>query len=251
MPQHLAAYSESQSAGASLDQLNALADAQLLERNNNFIFRRDTQLQWGWIGGANLTRARIVAPSFRPITNPEIRPFDQSLLPPDDPAIFNLMRNPLRLPQDEEIQIETSNNLGTGSEQTTFLLSLLIGSRRPMPAGDVFIWRATSTDAATANTWTNVGLTFDNDLPRGRWAIVGFEYQATNAFAARIIFDGEFFRPGVLAITGLGNRPHPIMVDGSLGMLGEFDAFRPPEVEVLNNSTDADHEFFFRIMRIG
>lgn len=245
---HIVAYFESMSAGAALSQVNALSDPMVSIRNNNFILQQDARLAWFWAGGANLTRARLVTPSFRQVTNSEIRPYDTAANPSDDPNVAFFDEAAPMLRAQEEIEFQTTNTLGTGSEDHYGIMALNFGNAVSRPAGQSWILRGTSTTNTTADTWSILTVTWDDDLPGGNWIVTGLEHQSSDAIAARLIFDGQFFRPGVLGITALGNRTHPLFSKTPM-VMGRFTAFRFPEVEVLTEAADNAHEIYMRVQR--
>lgn len=245
---HLAAYFEDVAAAAALTQVNALTDGMLSIRNNSFILQRDTEVIWMWLGGTSLSRARLVSASFRQITNPEVRPYDQADTPSDDPNVMDLRRRPLRVKAQEELELQTTNTLAMGTENHTGLIALDMGII-PAPSGPMYTLRGASTTAAVADTWTEIVTTFDDDLPGGNWIVVGLEIISADCRGARLIFENQFWRPGVPGNTDLGNRPWEPSIDGSLGIFGRFTAFRFPTVEVLCGAATAAHEIYLKVMR--
>jgi hypothetical protein len=249
MTWHLAAYSESAAAAAALDPVAALADPMLQRRNNNYVLPRDAEIPWAWIGSANVTRARLAAPSWRQFTLPELRPYDQTATPSDDPNVCDMRMRPLMARGQEEIELQMTNDAGA-AVRVTGLIAFSFGLQ-PAPAGPSYNLRASSTTAAVANAWTLLTLAFDDDLPNGEYAVIGLEHQSANGQGARLIFDQGFWRPGVPSITDLGNRPWGPAVSGELGVFGRFRNFQEPQVEVLCNAADAAHEVYLRVVRVG
>lgn len=245
---HTAAFFEDVAALATLSQVNALADNILSIRNNSFILQQDAEIPWVWLGGASLTRARLVSASFRQVTNPEIRPYDQLITPSDDPNVMDMRRRPLRVRAQEELELQTTNDLAMGTENHTALVALDFGTP-PAPSGQRFTLHGSSVTAATVDAWSELTVTWDDDLPGGNWIVIGLEYVAADARAARLIFENQFWRPGVPGNTDLGNLPWLPSKDGSLGIFGRFTAFRFPTVEVLNGAATAAHDVFLEIMR--
>lgn len=248
MPFHVAAYFEDVAALAALTQVNALTDGLLSIRNNSFIMQENAEIPWIWLGGTSLTRARLVSASFRQITNPEIRPYDQAAAPSDDPNVMDLRRRPLRVRAQEELELQTTNDLAMGTENHTAIIAFDFGTP-PAPSGQRYTLRGVSTTAAVADAWTEIDVTWDDDLPGGNWLVVGLEVMGVDCRGARLTFENQFWRPGVPGSTDLGNRPWGPAIDGSLGIFGRFTAFRFPSVEVLDGAATAAHEIYLQIMR--
>ena len=113
----------------------------------------------------------------------------------------------------------------------------------PLPPGDMF-WVAAPLSFAATDIRTGGWSAFYDDsrspLPAGKYAVVGFDYHAVDpestnkdpTLAARLVFPGQAWRPGIAAVNGQYTRNECAAYDGRLGVLGFFDAFAPPTLEV-------------------
>ena len=232
-------------------QLVALTDGIFTIQNSNFLPSRPMFIQWAWAGSATIDRARIVTPKFRQVTLPFIRPINAGALPVNVTPEADYRRFPLGTRNLEEIQIDFTTTVAMGTERCTVVLGVSDGPLMPVPGGDIYTLRGTSTTAAVANAWTQITTTFVDTFPEGQFAVVGLEVQSANAIAARLIFEDQAWRPGAISITAIGNRADDLHRKGGMGVLGRFTAFRFPNIEVLANAADASHVINLECMRIG
>jgi hypothetical protein len=94
---------------------------------------------------------------------------------------------------------------------------------------------------------------FEQTLPAGTYAVVGFEHVGPTAVAARLIFPGSVHRPGTVAGITLGSRTFQGFYEGLFGIYGHFKTISLPYVEVLTTAADAvnQHEGYLRVCRVG
>lgn len=234
---------------ANVDMTAASTDGEFTARNNHYIFTEKYDL----IGAAHMavsaTRARFNVPSLNRIARFQIWPPNRSATPPADPRIYDLRNYPLTLPQDEEIAIEESNNLGAATEETTVHLWVCPSGtfKRTIPQGQArLLVRATGALARVAAAWATGGvLTFAENLLGGWYAVVGANCQSANLRAFRIVFPrwnvvaGRKLRPGGLATNAVGDLDYRGMNFLS-GQWGVFHSFEPPTLDVWGDAAGAD-----------
>ncbi len=102
-----------------------------------------------------------------------------------------------------------------------------------------FTTRLTGATAVVSRTWSLVNLTFDENLPRGRYAVLGMRAQSTTCVAARLVLPGLAPRPGVIGCTAAGDEGHPIFRHGQMGAFGEWEDTDAMQAEFLCNAADA------------
>lgn len=245
---HLFAFSEVIANTANID-IDAVQEGIMTVMNTHLLLPTDMQLVAASAFSATLSRARIVAPSLRQVGIPYIRPIFQAVIPPQDPNLQDLTKFPLRLRANEEIAIQATSGVAM-TERFTALLWLM-DRYEPIPPGDVYTLYGTSTTAAVANTWTQLAITWNDQLPNGTYVVIGSEIQSTNAQAHRWIFNNQYLRPGFMSVSGLGNRSAPLSYDGRLGILGRFTTVTLPRAEVLVNGTDAAHDVYLQAIKVA
>jgi hypothetical protein len=244
---HLCAFTES-IGNLTNEDIAALNDDVLAISNGHFLPQRDYDVAFAALLGPNMDRGRLVSPTNRQITLPFVRPINVAALPATDPNMADYRDTPFRLAGLEEFALEVSTN-AAGPSRITGLVGIM-DRLDPVPAGNVFTMRGTSTTAAVANAWTTIVVTWADILPAGVYAIVGMEVQSTNGQAARLILENWPWRPGGVSVNALGNRTHWMFYKGGLGSWGRFRSTRMPIVQVLANAADAAHEIYLDIVRI-
>jgi len=218
---------------------------------------RDT----GEASPAGLASATINAPSLLRVAYPNIRPLSHHDGESTDPNVMNMVDHPLLLPASENVAILASVGAGApgpGSEPIAALL-WFCDELIPVPPGEIFTLRfaVSGAPATTPLIWSPVGtVVFDQSLPPGVYAVVGFEHWSTNAAAARLVFPGMHMRPGTLSM-GHGTffpsdqRTDRLFYEGGIGVYGSFSSYAPPSFEVFGGGGDTAHEGYLSVIRTG
>lgn len=237
--------------GQTVDtDVTPLTDSVLLVQNSHFVLQQDMYLFAAYAMSATLSRTRIILPSFRVITTPWIRPIAQATITPNNPNVADYREHPLRIRALEELQIAATSGLAMGTERFTSLL-WLGDTVQQAPQGDIYTLRGTSTTAVTANAWSQLTMTWQDTLPAGTYTIVGLGHESANAIAARLIINGQQWRPGALSFNSFANRIPEMFHRGGLGSWGSFRSTAMPIPEALCNAADASHEVYLDFVRSG
>jgi hypothetical protein len=245
---HIIAFHATVSAGADNAPLSAVQGTAEYVQNNRHVLAQDQYVLWAYVQGANLTRARIDAPSLRAFTPPRLPLFRRAASPANEPPINDFAHLGLILRGAEEISVQTSNDLGTGSQHHYAVLC--VGPTLSPPSRGPDFWvRATGNTTLTPYQWTNVPLTLESQLPAGNYRIVRFIARSAGGIAARVITPGSIWRPGVICINAEGNSPHRHFVDGRYGDYGTFSTVALPSVEFLSTLADTAQEVYFGLVR--
>ena len=245
---HIIAFSGSVSAGADNAPLNAIQGTAEYVQNNRHVLAQDQYVLWAYVQGTNLTRARIDAPSLRAFTPPRLPYFRRGTTPGNEPPINDFAHLGLILRGAEEIAVQTSNNLNSGTE--VHYAVLCVGPTLSPPSRGPDFWvRATGNTTLVPNQWTNVPLTLESQLPAGNYRIVRFIARSQHGIAARVITPGSIWRHGVICINAEGQLPHRHFVDGRYGDFGTFSTVALPSVEFLAFSADNAQEVYFGLVR--
>lgn len=222
---------------AVYDSLNAVTDqSQTISSNGKFIFPQRYKIVQAAVMGTALTNARLDAPSLRNLVLPQIYPVIVAAAPPDQPPISWLGDYGPTLQTNEEFTIDVSH-AGAGADDI-FAAVFLQDQGSAAPGGPAFTLYGTATITHVKGSWVLGPLTLDQTLPSGRYAVVGFDAVAANAFAVRLVFPGlNQWRPGVIANASYGRRS---WMDrnrmGRMGAWGEFFNTAQPQVEVLGHT---------------
>ncbi len=211
-------------------------------------------------GGLSLTgdtekAIRLATPSLRERALLQLSPISwvtgDGVAEPLDPArLVDLRGNPVVLVPREKLNAQ-ERGIKLVTNASWAIVWLADGPIAPVK-GPMFTIRTTGGSAAVANAWTSTALTFDEDLPAGRYQIVGFRPVSTTILAARLVFVGGGWRPGALGVDLHYDLSSDIFRYGNMGVFGEFEDLEPPTVEILALAADAaaTQEFWLDLIQI-
>lgn len=237
---HTLAYGNAAAAGITDVQLNAIADQVFTIASNRFQVPNPLKLWAAFAGAASMIRARINTASLRLRGFPQIKPFNRLLLPGNLPPVADFRDWPLDLRREEDIEVDTSNNLGAATENTYAIL--FVSDRdvdRNINRRDIRPIRFTAAVTNAAFAWSApAALAFQDTIEGGQYAVYGLEvFQATN-IAARLVLQNQLWRPGTIGSQAFGTRTHEMFV-GGLGLWGYFNTYSVPQIEVLGDTAGA------------
>lgn len=250
----LIGFSESVDQAAAYVALNGLADPHVRVSGDDIQIPALNQvvLVAGLVENVAANRARLVSPSLRRRSNFQVTPLNggaAAAVEPDSPhKIMDLRDNPLALVTGEQLNFEAFANPAAAQIQTG-LVWLSDGKVAPI-SGPIFSVRATSATAAVADAWTNVAIAFEEDLPVGRYQVVGLFPMSTTMLAARLVLVGYQWRPGAMGSDLINDLASPIFRLGQMGVYGEFEDTSPPTIDVLCAAADATQEFWIDLIQV-
>ena len=247
---HLCAFRESVAAGTSFVQINGVADNILtLSSGSNFIAPRDTVIGAAAGGGTDAARQRINTPSARYVSFPSIAPLGTgtTITNPPNLAFWGAMG--VRPNDADEISVEAVHS-NVGAQVQWSLMWLLFGKKNWTP-GRQYRTRFTASITATVGLWVSGAITFDQTLPSGVYEIQGMNVFGSNLLAARLIFPGGGWRPGVMAMNTLSSTCRPEFLDGSFGAFGQFDSVNVPQLEIYAEAANSSQEGFLDLVRVS
>ena len=198
---------------------------------------------------------RLTTPSMREKALFQIAPFNwitaDGVAEPLDPTrLVDMRDNPMVLVPREKLNAQESGiKLVTNASWVVVMLA--DGPIVPVK-GPMFTVRAVGVSAAVVDSWASSALTFDEDLPAGRYQIVGFRPVSPNIVAARLVFVGGGWRPGAIGCDHAADVHSDIFRYGKFGVFGEFEDLEPPTVEILALVADAaaTQEYWFDLIQI-
>ena len=248
----LGAYSELPTAGATYDAITAVSDPHLTVSGEDIIVPPELPNLVGVYGvGANLTALRVVSPTIRAVCPIDIAPVDKSATPSDVARFADYRENPIALTGEEALNVQASNDAAAGSEtRVTAIVFLADGPITPV-RGKIFTVKCTSSTTLTEYQWTNGSLTFSQDLPAGRYQVVGMRAESSGLIAARLVFPGYPWRPGVIGRTSASQPDILQFRYGNFGIFGEFDHNRPPTVDFLSSSADTSEVVYLDLIKVA
>lgn len=251
MTMHLAAYRSNVDQAGAAGNIAAITD-QAVATENNFV-RVPTALK-NLLGEAFFT-GTTTAFTFARVESPLLRQLiNQSLgvrgLIVDDSKTMNVQwhgMSPRALDANEGLEF-TSNTDSAAAIELHGLVWLGDGAVQPAK-GNIFTTRATAAITAVNTGWTSGLLTFVERLPYGAYDVVGMRALAADGTAARLIFPGLPFRPGVPLEQAENIQEPEWFRYGNAGVFGSFDLNQPPTLEVFGGASVAQTIYLDMIKR--
>lgn len=248
---HTVAYAKSVTNGLTDTNLAAVVEnALIVGTQNGFRLLENMSLMTAWSLPTNGTGFRLTSPKFAQFSKIEVLPTGPGAKETDGILIASWPYRPPTFRPQEEV-VASCDTGGTAAAVETLIVSLAKSIDVP-PAGEELTVKYSSTVAAVANTWTNLGApTLAIVLPEGAYSLLASYLQSTNAQAHRYIFSGQFYRPGFPSTTAYTNRQWPGNYDYRQGVAGTFSNITLPQVEVMVNGTDNAHTGFMRVVKVA
>jgi hypothetical protein len=240
---HLAAYYQSVDPAGAYVSLATVPDSQLTVNTPRIQVPTLNQVVLVAGGAENVTAPlmRLVAPSLTARWRHQLSPLNvataAAVLPMSPARLVDLRDDPLVLVPSEQLTFELLSNPAAVQIQWGLVW---FADAKPAPvSASVSTARATVANALVAGSWTLNTLTFDEQLPRGRYQIVGFRPMSTTLLAARLVIPGGAWRPGALGAANVSDFSSDIFRAGNLGVWGEFEDVDNLQVESLAAAADA------------
>lgn len=235
MPFTLVAWAESQDPAGLFVPSAAVADQHIRTTGDNIFVPDYNQL----IGAAAFVGtlgnlARLVAPSLRRVNPYYIQPVEELLVAGNPAAVAIQPGIAIPLDTGEQLMVEDNSN-PAAAEQHTFLAWLASGAIAPV-SGPIRTVRCQITLTQVAGAWTFSPVDFIDELPVGKYTIVGGHVIAAGAVAWRLVFVGSWARPGAIAAQVDDQVGLDIFRAGWLGAWGTFDQGNPPVIELLGSA---------------
>ena len=158
--------------------------------------------------------------------------------------ICDYSKDPLPLEASEKLNVSTIHTLDGAC-----LIWLSDGPIAPVH-GDIRTIQATTGHTTAADVWENVALTLSQTLPAGRYQVVGMRAVGTNLIAARLVFVGGTWRPGVPAGSTVSSVDVPLFRQGAFGVFDEFEFDQPPSIDLLGTGVTASEVIALDLIQI-
>jgi len=251
MTQHLAAWYESIDPGGVLTTITAVQDTSVFTSGDDIRVPEGLNNILGQAALANdssAARGQIQSPSLRAFANLDVEPLVAAAVFGSPPEILFHPANPIPVQPNESLNFALESNPAGAVDH--YGLVLLGDGPQQAVTGNIFSVRATGAASLSAGSWVNTSLTFSQTLPVGRYQVVGMRARGTNLVAARLVFVGGAWRPGVPAVNAIGDADVHSLRYGRAGILGEFHTNTPPTMDCLG-ITDSSQTFILDLMRVG
>ncbi len=243
MAMHLAAFYQSVDPAGVYVPLNTVPDSQLTVFPARIQVPTLNQIILASAGVENTVAplARLSAPSITVRARHHLSPVNvagaAAVLPMSPARVVDLRDDPLVLVPSEQLIAEINSN--PAAVQIQWVL-VWFADAKPAPiSANVISARATVANALVAGTWTLNTLTFDEQITRGRYQIVGFRPMSTTLLAARLVIPNSSWRPGALGVANISDVSSDIFRYGNIGSWGEFEDVDNLQVESLAAAADA------------
>lgn len=246
----LVGFSEEQDTGGVLTYVAALPDQHVRVEGDNVVVPSDMAFLGAvYAGGATINAARIESPSLRRTILLDVDTLNVEAEPLTPARFLDMFYKPIPLDPLEPIRALVSE-LAEGEEQETVLVWLCDGAQSPV-AGEIYTVEAAATATLVPYAWTNGALTLAQTLPAGRYQVVGMKAESAGLIAARLVFVGGTWRPGVIGCDAAEDIVPDIFRRGNLGIWGEFTHDQPPTVDFLSVSADTSETVWLDLIKVG
>jgi hypothetical protein len=197
-------------------------------------------------------RCRLVTPSLRGRSLFQITPVSVAaagpVVPTSPHAVMDLRDSPLVLVPYEQLNLNALAN--PVAAQIQWAGVWFADGPVAQIKGSMFTVRATGTTTLVAGVWGTVPLTFDENLPRGRYQIVGMKALSATCKMARILVPSQQWRPGVLGAATIDIVEFPGFRYGGMGSFGEFEDVDALNAEFLAGAGDTTEIVYLDLVQL-
>lgn len=232
----------------TLAQVNTVPDQVLNEQDNRFLLRVQFNILSSFALGTDMIGAQIVVPSLRPILLPRVEPIELGLTPGHLPNVMDGRTFPIVLQENENFEFQAAE-AAVGPSEVYGVFNLIDGSIVPVPPQRQYVLRGTFTGTTVPNQWTPFSPDWDEELPQGKYGVIGGWVRSATGVAWRVNFEGSKFRPGGLCVAALGQHTWEGFFPGGMGLWGEFTNITMPQIDVLSGAVEIPDEIILFIIR--
>lgn len=217
-----------------------LADQHIRVEGNNVIVPGEMAHLLGVFAvGAHASRVRIESPSLRRTLLLDVSPVSRIDSRIRSLCWHRMFNSPIPLDPSEPLRF-LGMNTGTATSPIFGLVFLGDGPQTEM-TGEVYSVRCAPVVVTVPGVWASYPLFLEQTLPAGRYVCVGARAEGNNLLAARFIFVGQAWRPGVIGLINVDDLEWEGFRRGGLGVWGEFTHDQPPVLEVFSTATGTVH----------
>jgi hypothetical protein len=218
-----------------------------INANTNYTYRNDLFVLAANCFGTNAKRSQISSPSINTVTPVQVFGVVTGATMVDTPSVSYFLSGPVRLPAVEEFKLQGNNSSGTTSLYGFMVVSDTVPVPQAAP-GPYYVLHGSSTTTLSANTWTQLVMTWDQSISaKTEYYVVGMQSISSNGYLTRIWGPSQTFRPGCLAMSAFGQKSDPIFATPSLGNYFRFHPYSMPNVEHFSLGTEAQTDVFLII----
>ena len=230
---------------ATLLPLQPIADPHVTVAGNDLTVPELNQIVALLCVGGAPTQAQVQAPSLRRLVQEDIPAYIATEVCTGAVDVIVDKRDvPLILERSEKLNAYTIHT----TDGRVFVW-LSDGPITPV-SGDIRTVKCTTGHTTAGDLWQNVALTFTQTLPAGRYAVVGMHGHGTALLAARLVFVGYSWRPGVPTGALAANPGLPMFRNGAFGTFGEFEFDQPPSIDLLGTGVTSTEEIYLDLIQV-
>lgn len=236
------AFSELIAAAATEEYVAAITDQSQKVSGDDLYIGKLNKLVGIYAFGSGLTDARLSSPSLRKISTLYINPLvnDQGGYAPYTTRVFDYRgESPLSLEENEALNAQATCAMVDATLDNLIGVWLADAALAPV-VGEIYTVKMSHAVTALNEAWTYTELTTVDDLPVGRYAIVGARCYMGGGGLFRFVFVGESHRPGGICVHETHLQEDFIFRMGHMGVWGEFDSVNPPGLEVISQKVAHD-----------
>lgn len=246
---HLAAFRGSVTNGTTNTAIAGVQDNALTKSASGAYFAPPGGTVFATVaGGVNASRSRINTPVLRAVGLPYIAPLNTGITVPSPPNIAVYGEFGPKPFTTDEVSVEATHT--DAAPQIQFALMWFLFGKAAYPTGMEYRLRFTATITGVVGSWASGAITLDQNVPAGDYVITGMDVFGTNLLAARLIFTGGGWRPGVLARNAVGSIPDRMFLDGRLGPMGIFNNTAVPQLEIYVEAANSAQEGYLDVVKV-
>ena len=221
----------------------ALADPHVSAIGNDIAVPQWNRLAGVYGVGTNLVDLEMYSPSLRRLTYERVEPVETGVdFPTDgnpDGFFHDRFDRPRELVKSEHLEAHTPTGCALAAGVNACAIVWLSDGITPVPSGPIFTVAAVCNAVGVANVWSNTYFVLDEDLPAGRYAVVGMRYWEATGIAARLVFAEGGPRPGCLGCVDGQSQSLSRFRNGKAGLWGEFEHDALPTIDTLSEAVAA------------
>ena len=237
MALHLVTFTGSIGTGAVFVKLSAYQSLFENVQNSNLIVPSLNQVLAMHVYGPSITRAQLSPPNEQIPGLPLITPLNKAVpTSAINPKVVDLTANPFKLTSGEQLALNVING-GAAAEQEYAALWLTDAAVAPVKANFRTL-RLTGSTTLVANTLTACPMVFEDNLPAGKYSVIGGRCRSAGAIYFRLGSSAVVTRPGGIAVQTIDAAEPPMQRAGALGKWFDFDNLTQISAELMSSSAD-------------
>jgi len=227
--------------------LPAVADQVIAIVNNcyQFITTRNIIKAAAFI--PNGTICRLSSPTYNRGFQPTVDPINPTAAPPGNlPAVCEYLGRGPDIPKLENFQPLTTRTGAAIADVSVGIWST--PNFTPAPPGKCYTIRGTANATGALGGWRLGQIVFDQNLPYDTYKCVGLRVDGANCLYARLVFPGQYERPGCIANLDETSWVYPDFRFGRGGLYGTFTNIALPQLEVLGTGAVAAQSVYLDLI---